>query len=151
MMRTRACLLGAFLLVGVAVVAAETGDPHFLPNLFPFPNSNGVLKTYIDGLPANTDDILFADTKLTLKRPLLGYPTFVFTDKYAADPITLLRNASDTMLTKDPRDREAFGIADPDLDSVEITVELQTLKVTTCRASRPRVVHQVPCDAIQGI
>lgn len=77
----------------------------------------------IDGLPANTDDILFVGTKLTLKRPLLGYPSVVFTDRYA-DPITLLQGASVAMAGK-----EAFGIADPDVESVEITVELQTLKM----------------------
>ena len=77
----------------------------------------------IDGLPVNTDDILFADTKLTLKRPLLGYPSVVFTGK-CADPITLLKNASIAMTGT-----EAFGIADPDVESVEITVELQTLKM----------------------
>ena len=83
----------------------------------------------VDGLPANTDDILFADTKLTLKRPLLGYPSVVFTNKYPdadpiINPITLLKNASVAMQGK-----EAFGIADPDVDSVEITVELLTLKM----------------------
>ena len=82
----------------------------------------------IDGLPFNTDEILFNDTKLTLKRPLLGYPAVVFTGKYA-DPISLLKAASDTMLTKPPRERAAFGIADPDVDRVEIIVELQTLKM----------------------
>ena len=83
----------------------------------------------IDGLPNNTDEILFADTKLTLKRPLLGYPSVVFTGKYAADPVALLQAASDAMLAKQPKDQQAFGIADPDVDSVEITVELQTLKM----------------------
>jgi hypothetical protein len=82
----------------------------------------------IDGVPNNTDEILFVDTKLTLKRPLLGYPSVVFTGKYA-DPVTLLQNASDAMVAKQPRDQQAFGIADPDVDSVEITVELQTLKM----------------------
>jgi hypothetical protein len=77
----------------------------------------------IEGLPANTDDILFADSQLKLKRPLLGYPSVVFTDRYA-DPITLLQNASLAM-----KGKEAFGISDPDVDSVEITVELQTLKM----------------------
>jgi len=46
MLKTRMWWLGALLLSSVAVVAAETGDPHFLPNLFPFPNSSGVLKTF---------------------------------------------------------------------------------------------------------
>ena len=37
----------------------------------------------------------------TLKRPMLGYPAVVFTGKYA-DPITLLKAASDAELTKPP-------------------------------------------------
>jgi hypothetical protein len=91
----------------------------------------------IDGLPVNTDDILFADNKLTLKRPLLGYPSVVFTGKYA-DPITLLKNASIAMAGT-----EAFGIADPDVESVEITVELQTLKMDNMQSvsGRESYIH----------
>jgi hypothetical protein len=81
----------------------------------------------IDGLPANTE-VLFADTELKLKRPILGYPAVVFTGKYA-DPIPLLKAASDAELVKPPPERGAFGIADPDVERVEITVELQTLKM----------------------
>jgi hypothetical protein len=82
----------------------------------------------IDGLPANSDK-LFGGAELKLKRPLLGYPAVVFTGKYA-DPITLLKAASDAELVKPkPEERGAFGIADPDVESVEITVELQTLKM----------------------
>ena len=53
----------------------------------------------------------------------------MFTGKYA-DPVTLLKAASDAELAKPkPEERGAFGIADPDVESVEITVELQTLKM----------------------
>lgn len=95
---------------------SQVADCHF--KRFVAPNT-----VRIDGLPVNTDDILFADTRLTIKRPLLGYPSVVFTDKYA-DPITLLKKAS-----RDMAGKEAFGIADPDVDGIEITVELQTLKM----------------------
>jgi hypothetical protein len=81
----------------------------------------------IDGLPENTH-VLFAGTELKLKRPILGYPAVVFTGKYA-DPIPLLQAASDAELTKPIPERGAFGIADPDVESVEITGELQTLKM----------------------
>ena len=82
----------------------------------------------IDGLPANSDK-LFAGAELKLKRPILGYPAVVFTGKYA-DPITLLKAASDAELAKPlGEERVAFGIADPDVESVEITVEVQTLKM----------------------
>jgi hypothetical protein len=78
----------------------------------------------IDGLPENSDSTLFAGNELTIHRPILGYPAVVFTQKYA-DPVTLLKEAS-----KDAKyNYEAFGIPDPDVDSVEITVELQTLKM----------------------
>ncbi len=77
----------------------------------------------IDGLPANTDQQFFSGANLTIKRPLLGYPAVVFTGQYA-DPVALLKQASIDMAGK-----EAFGIADPDVESVEITVELQTLKM----------------------
>ncbi len=95
---------------------SQIADCHF--KRFVAPNT-----IRIDGLPVNTDDILYTDTKLTIKRPLLGYPSVVFTDKYA-DPVTLLQKAS-----KDMAGKEAFGIADPDVDSIEIIVELQTLKM----------------------
>jgi hypothetical protein len=77
----------------------------------------------IDGLPSNNDGDYFSGASLTMKRPLLGYPAVVFTGQYA-DPVTLLKQASVDMAGK-----EAFGIADPDVESVEITVELQTLKM----------------------
>ncbi len=46
MLKLRAGILSALLLGTVTVVAAETGPPTFLPNLFPFPNSHGILKTF---------------------------------------------------------------------------------------------------------
>ena len=61
--------------------------------------------------------------QLKIQRPLLGYPAVVYTGKYA-DPITLLKNASQAMVGK-----EAFGIADPDVDRVEVTVEVETLRM----------------------
>ena len=46
MLKLRAGILSALLLGTVTVVAAEHGPPTFLPNLFPFPNPHGVLKTF---------------------------------------------------------------------------------------------------------
>jgi len=46
MRRWRAWLSSALVLGTVAVVAAEHGPPTFLPNLFPFPNPHGILKTF---------------------------------------------------------------------------------------------------------
>jgi hypothetical protein len=77
----------------------------------------------IADLPVNTDGAFFPDNEIKIKRPLLGYPAVVYTGKYA-DPVALLTQASIDMANQ-----EAFGIADPDVERVEITVEVQTLKM----------------------
>ena len=46
MLKRRVWALSAILLGTVTVVAAEHGPPTFLPNLFPFPNPHGILKTF---------------------------------------------------------------------------------------------------------
>jgi hypothetical protein len=76
----------------------------------------------IENLPFNTDTLSEID-QLVIRRPLLGYPAVVYTDKYA-DAVSLLKTASQNM-----KGKEAFGLADPDVDRVEITVEVQTLKM----------------------
>jgi hypothetical protein len=73
-------------------------------------------------LPVN-NDLPAALPQLSLQRPLLGYPAVVYTGKYA-DAVARLKAASLAMVGK-----EAFGIADPDVARVEITVEVQTLKL----------------------
>ena len=96
----------------------------------------------IDGLPANTDQQYFSGKNLTIKRPLLGYPSVVFTGEYP-NAVDLLKKAASDQVETGKQNRkyidsgqydkvkplEAFGIADPDVESVEITVELQTLKM----------------------
>jgi len=81
----------------------------------------------IANLPTSTDALDDPDS-LLIKRPFIGYPAVVYTDKYA-DAVTLLKNASRDMLLRTPPDREAFGIHDPDVDRIEITVEVETLKM----------------------
>lgn len=84
----------------------------------------------IKNLPFNTDS-LAALNQLSIRRSILGYPAAVYTGKYA-DAVKLLRDASIEMLKLDPAKKkvhEAFGIADPDVDRVEITVEVQTLRM----------------------
>ncbi len=76
----------------------------------------------IENLPKNTD-LLTTPGQLKIQRPLLGYPAVVYTGKYT-DPIALLKNASQAMVGK-----EAFGIPDPDVDRVEVTVEVETLRM----------------------
>ncbi|MEO6681757.1 MAG: hypothetical protein ABIN48_02940, partial [Ginsengibacter sp.] len=77
----------------------------------------------IQNVPPNDDEKVFEDASLKIQRPLLGYPSVVFTNKYD-DPVGLLKIASG-----DLKGIEAFGLADPDVESVEITVEVQTLKM----------------------
>jgi hypothetical protein len=75
-----------------------------------------------ENLPVNTDAFHNIDS-LSVRRPLLGYPAVVYTGKYS-DPIGRLRVASENMIGV-----EAFGIPDPDVNRVEITVEVETLKL----------------------
>lgn len=74
-------------------------------------------------LEHSTDDENFRGNQLTFQRPLLGYPAVVYTGKYA-NPIAGLQAASNAMAGKG-----AFGMADPDVASVEIKVEVETLKM----------------------
>jgi len=122
---------GAPLLPEVAPINESPSDvarPHF--KRYVAPN-----RLRVDDLPYNTDSATEVN-QIRLRRPLLGYPAVVYTDKYA-DPIGRLKAASQAMLDKqkpgaaDPAvDRvEAFGIADPDVNRVEVTVKVQTLKM----------------------
>src|SRR5262249_28116470 len=63
---------------------------------------------------------------LEVSRPLLGYPSVVFTGKYA-DPIPLLQAASDAAIATPPHER--FGIPDADAQRVRIEVEVRTLRM----------------------
>lgn len=79
----------------------------------------------IADLAANTDTVSQVD-ELNIRRPLLGYPAAVYTDGYA-DPVAKLIAASNAALAA--RTGHAFGIADPDVNRVQVTVEVQTLKM----------------------
>lgn len=77
----------------------------------------------IQNVPPNEDGKVFADASFKVQRPLLGYPSVVFANKYA-NVVALLKQAS-----QDFKGVEAFGLADPDVETVEITVEVQALKM----------------------
>jgi len=73
--------------------------------------------------------------ELNIRRPKLGYPAVVYTDKYN-DPIQRLLNQSNLSLDVNNADhshnaehRVGLGIADPDVNQVEIVVEIETLKL----------------------
>lgn len=80
----------------------------------------------VEGLPLLPDeplDTYFAADALAIRRPLLGYPSVVFTGKYA-DPIPLLQVASDAA-----EGVGSFGISDPDVLRVRVDVEVRSLKM----------------------
>lgn len=82
----------------------------------------------IAGLPKVPDvevDALFPGNALDVSRPLLGYPSVVFTGKYA-DPVALLKAASDEAVAIR---HESFGIPDPDVRRVRVEVEVRALRM----------------------
>ncbi|SEA98023.1 hypothetical protein [Rubrimonas cliftonensis] len=74
-------------------------------------------------LPEDPLDTYFAGDALSVDRPLLNYPSVVFTGKYA-DPIPLLQAASVAL-----QGQESFGIPDPDATRLRIDVEVRGLKL----------------------
>jgi len=92
----------------------------------PSPQTPILFKRYVAPNALRIQDLLetkeskfFTDNAIKVQRPLLGYPSVVFTGKYT-DPVSLLKAASLSMMNK-----EAFGISDPDVSMVEITVEIK--------------------------
>ncbi len=70
-------------------------------------------------------------TELNIRRPKLSYPAVVYTGKYS-DPIQRLMNQSNLGLQTDLSNAEhrvGLGIADPDVNAIEITVEIASLKL----------------------
>jgi hypothetical protein len=89
----------------------------------------------IADVPFNDDGAVYDKPSLNIQRPLLGYPAVVYCDKYT-DPVTRLINKLKKELDDakaDPinnsRQLESVGLADPDVESVEISVEVQALKM----------------------
>lgn len=92
--------------------------------------------------PSGNDDNIFVNsdspneiTALNIRRPKLGYPAVVFTGKYA-DPVQRLIAQSELGIDVDPGDhqlnaehRVGLGIADPDVDRIEVVVEIESLKL----------------------
>ncbi len=123
---------------------APIAECHFKRFIAP----SGVI---LNNNPVNNDDEFFEDDQLVIKRPLLGYPSVVFTGKYP-NAVDLLKaqvaanieiqkqntqNIEEWNANPDPNKPEEpetfpfepLGIADPDVESVEIIVEVQTLKM----------------------
>lgn len=96
----------------------------------------------LEMLPSGNDDNVYVNndspneiTALNIRRPKLGYPAVLYTDKYT-DPIQRLIDQSDMGIDVNPLDhsvnaehRVGLGIADPDVDRLEIIVEIESLKL----------------------
>ena len=85
-------------------------------------------------LQTNTDDHNFNGGDMVLARPIMGYPGVLHTGKYT-DPVRRLVDASQAIIDEQLGDPErktggrAFGIADPDVVSILIKVEVETLQM----------------------
>lgn len=102
------------------------------------PNQPRIVEMQASG---NDDSILVNSdgattiAELNIQRPKLGYPAVVFTGKYG-DPVQRLIDQANLGLQVDALDpnlnaehRVGLGIADPDVDRLEITVEIASLKL----------------------
>src|SRR6218665_2982708 len=101
-------------------------------------NSNANTTKHIEFFNQTMDDgeeVYDANPQLEIKRPVLGYPAVVFTNKYqlaGQDPIQLLKNIP---VQKDPDTGELLAqqvepaLADPDVKKVEVVVEVETLRL----------------------
>ena len=116
--------------------ASDTATCRF--KRFISPNQPRIVEMQASG---NDDSILVnsdsatAIAALNVQRPKLGYPAVVFTGKYG-DPVQRLIDQANLGLqvdaldpNKDAEHRVGLGIADPDVDRVEITVEIASLKL----------------------
>ncbi|MCP4204377.1 MAG: hypothetical protein GY769_20895, partial [bacterium] len=113
--------------------ASDTTSHRF--KRFISPNQPRIQQMDADGsVLVNTDD-LTAIAQLSFQRPKLGYPAVVFAGKYA-DPVQRLIDQANLAIQVDENDhsvnaehRVGLGIADPDIDRLEITVEIASLKL----------------------
>ena len=116
--------------------ASDTASCRF--KRFISPNQPRILEMQASG---NDDSVLVnsdipnALNQLNIQRPKLGYPAVVYTDKYA-DPVQRLIDQAGLGIQVDngnpnlnAEHRVGLGIADPDVDRVEITVEIASLKL----------------------
>lgn len=70
------------------------------------------------------DDAFFEGDEINIRRPLLGYPAVVFTGKY---PDVINDLIADAEIAK--AERREVGLADPDVESVEVLVEVKALEM----------------------
>lgn len=75
------------------------------------------------------DDEFFTGDELTMKRPLLGYPSVLFTGQYPAAVADLIADAEANLLEMqaDKTAARPVGLPDPDVVAVEVLVEVKAL------------------------
>ena len=84
-----------------------------------------------ENLKRTTDDVNFTGETLGVKRPILEYPTVVYTNKYA-DAVALLKAQLQESLALEAAGTAfnySIGLSDPDVKKVEIKVEVETLQM----------------------
>ena len=86
-----------------------------------------------DEITSNTDDHNFTGNSLKLARPVLGYPDVVYTGKYT-DVVNKLADNVKALLMEQQvsggkSGARAYGLPDPNVVSVEIKVEVETLQL----------------------
>ncbi len=98
---------------------------HVIPQTFNF----------VTPLPAKDTDIFTSNT-LSVQRPLLGYPSILFTGGYN-DVVQKLIDDSNVVITNNLK--RDIGLYDPDVDRMEILVEIKSLAMdTTIRKRDPK-------------
>ncbi len=118
----------------VSHIAKTQFKRYVAPNAVTVQNENDI--------KSNTDDLNFEGNSLKLSRPLLGFPTIVYTGKYT-DPIKRLEKAVQDILDEqqqsgNSKGGKAFGIPDPDAVVVEIKVEVETLNMDNLASDNGR-------------
>jgi hypothetical protein len=82
---------------------------------------------FVTPLPV-IDTQIFTGDKLSVKRPLLGYPSVLFTGGYKNAVQKLIDDSNVVIATNAKRD---IGLYDPDIDRIQIIVEVRSLSMDT--------------------
>ena len=98
---------------------------HVIPQTFNF----------VTPLPVSDTEI-FTGSTLSVKRPLLGYPAILFTGAYN-DTVQKLIDDGNTVINNNAK--RDIGLYDPDVDRMEVLVEVKSLGMdTTIRKRDPK-------------
>jgi hypothetical protein len=109
-------------------VAIADFKRYVAPNslLFFNPVNDGSEALAGNEIKTSTDGINFDGDELIIGRPLLGYPSVVYTNKYI-DAVAELKKVSDNIVNNGKGGY--LGIPDPDVVKIEIKVEVETLQL----------------------